>query len=131
MGAMMREYRQEQRQIWKRQYELKNRTKVYVVSKYAGDVDRNVASAVKACRFVIRNRKMPIASHLLYPQMLDDTDAAQREIGTMYGMALLALCDEVWIFRENGEMSDGMAAEEREARRLGRKIRYFDLEEVE
>lgn len=39
-----------------------------------------------------------IAAHLLYPQIVDDNNPTEREIGTMYGLALPALCDEVWCF---------------------------------
>ena len=48
----------------------------------------------------------------------------------MFGLALLALCDEVWIFTENGEISSGMKREIEEARRLGIPVRQLDLEEI-
>jgi len=130
MGQFMKEYRQNRKKIWQKQYDLKNRKKVYVVSQYAGDIDANVAAAIKACQFVIRNEKIPIASHLIYPLMLNDSNETEREIGTMYGLALLAVCQEVWIFQRNGFMSRGMLDEEAEAKRLGKKIKYFDIKEV-
>ena len=37
MGNIMREYRAQRRQTWRRQYELRCRSKVYIVSRYAGD----------------------------------------------------------------------------------------------
>ena len=45
VGQAMREYRANQKMIWRKQYEMKNQSKVYVVSKYAGDIDKNVADA--------------------------------------------------------------------------------------
>ena len=128
MGNIMREYRVQRRQTWGRQYELRSRPKVYIVSRYAGDVEANVAAAVRFCQFAIRKGMMPIASHLLYPQMLHDDISDEREMGMTFGMALLALCDEVWVFCDHSGLSPGMAAEENEAKRLGKPIRYFDTE---
>ena len=65
---------------------------------------------------------MPVASHLLYPQILDDHDPNERELGLMFGLALLRICDEVWVF---GEASLGMAQEIEEAKRLKKTLRYF------
>ena len=126
ISAMMREYRQRQR----KRFSDRNRRKVYVVSRYAGDVSANVAAAVRYCRYVIDAGYMPLASHLLYPQMLDDGRPEEREMGLAFGLALLALCDEVWIFDDGRGLSDGMAAEEREARRLGKAVRRFGREVV-
>lgn len=128
MSKVMREYRARQKETWNRRYEIRNRPRVYVASRYAGDVERNVAAAVRCCQFAIRRGCMPIASHLLYPQILQDNIPEEQELGTVLGLALLALCDEVWIFTDGDGLSPGMAAEEYEAKRLGKPIRYFDLE---
>ena len=128
IGKVMKEYRLEHREIWRRQTELKERPKVYIVSRYAEDVENNVKAAIRYCRFAINKNKMPIAAHLLYPQIVDDNDPAEREIGTMYGLALLALCDEVWCFGKTP--SAGMEQEIKEAKRLGKPIKYFDEEAV-
>ena len=119
MSRVMKEYRQKQ----KKQFADKNRRKIYVASKYAGNVDANVASAITYCRRVIDEGCMPIASHLLYPQMLDDNNPDEREMGLMFGLALLALCDEVWVF---GEVSAGVAREVAEAKKLNKRIRYLE-----
>ena len=128
IGKVMKEYRLERREIWRRQTELKERPKVYIVSRYAGDVENNVKAAIRYCRFAIDKQKMPVAAHLLYPQIVDDNDPVEREIGTMYGLALLALCDEVWCFGKT--LSAGMEQEIKEAKRLGKPIKYFDEEAV-
>ena len=128
IGKVMKEYRLERREIWRRQTELKERPKVYIVSRYAGDVENNVKAAIRYCRFAIDKQTMPIAAHLLYPQIVDDNDPTEREIGTMYGLALLALCDEVWCFGKT--LSAGMEQEIKEAKRLGKPIKYFDEEAV-
>lgn len=128
LGQIMKEYRQECKKTWKRENELRSRSKVYVVSRYAGDIDKNVLAAIQYCRFVIDKGKMPIAAHLLYPQILDDSIPSEREIGTMFGIALLEMCDEVWCFGK--EISSGMDREIKEAKRLGKHIKYFSSEVV-
>lgn len=125
VGQVMKEYQKNQKELWKRHYEMKNRRKVYVVSKYAGEVDKNVADAIRYCRYVIENGKMPIASHLLYPGMLKDDVPRERELGTMFGLALLTVCDEVWVFGK--EHSKGMLQEIKEARKLHKPIRYLEV----
>lgn len=112
----------------KRQREIRHRPKIYVVSRYAGDVGGNIAAAIRCCQYVIRNGGMPIASHLLYPQMLNDNDTREREMGLAFGLELLALCDEIWIFSDETGLSTGMRAEEAEAKRRKKPIRYYRLE---
>ena len=123
MSRVMKEYKQKQ----KKQFADKNRRKIYVASKYAGDVERNTAFAVNCCRRVIDEGCMPIASHLLYPQMLDDNNPDEREMGLMFGLALLAVCDEIWVF---GEVSAGVVREVAEAKRLKKRIKYFEEADV-
>lgn len=125
IGSVMKEYKQKRRKQWQHETEIKERPKVYVVSRYAGDVPNNVEAAKKYCRMVIDANRIPLASHLLYPQFLNDDDPAERELGTMFGLALLAICDEVWCF--GTEYSAGMKGELHEAKRLKKPIRYFDL----
>ena len=119
LSHMMKEYRQGQ----KRRYADKNRKKVYVASRYAGNVDVNVAAAIEYCRKVIRDGYMPIASHLLYPQILNDNNPTERELGLSFGLALLQMCDEVWVF---GKVTKGMDGEIEEAKKLKKQIRYFE-----
>lgn len=128
----MREYKEARRREWQRQYALKHRPKVYVASAYAGDTERNTLRAAKACRFAAAKGMMPVASHLLYPGMgFDDNNPADREMCCMFGLALLAVCDEVWCFSLRGEISAGMKAEIEEAVRLRIPVKYFKIEEVD
>lgn len=125
MSRVMKEYKQRQR----RYFAAKNRKKVYVVSKYAGDVATNTENAIRYCRYVIGQGNMPVASHLLYPQILNDKSPHEREMGLMFGLALLALCDEVWVFTANGEISSGMKREIEEATSLGIPVQQPDMGE--
>lgn len=118
ISNVMREYRQKQKQ----RYKDKNRRKVYVASAYAGDIPANTAAAVLYCRHVIDKGYMPIASHLLYPQILDDSVPEQRDLGLLFGLALLATCQELWCF---GPVSPGMQQEIEEAKRLNIPVKYI------
>lgn len=100
----------------------KHRRKVYVASKYKGDVDANVKATIGYSRDVIEKGYMPVVSHLMYPQILDDNNPKERELGLLFGLALLRVCDEVWVF---GEVSEGMALEIKEAKRLQKRIKFI------
>ncbi len=54
---------------------------VYLCSRYAGDVERNVARARSFCRFAVGQGYVPIAVHLFYPQFLKDEDPEERKQG--------------------------------------------------
>ena len=125
IGNVVHQERVQRRKLErKRRHSIKNWPMVYVASKYAGNVPLNVHNAKKYCRYVIGRNCIPIASHLFFPRFLNDNDAGERELGLLFGHALLAHCKEVWVF--GTDHSPGMKAEIREAIRLGKTIRYFD-----
>ena len=127
MSNIMKEYKRKQ----KEKYVVKNRPKIYVASRYAGDVAKNVADAARACRYVAKQKKIPVASHLMYPNMgFDDSNPEERELCCLFGLALLAVCDEVWCFTEGGRISEGMQGEIDEAKRLGIPVKFIDLEVI-
>ena len=119
---------------------------IYIASPYAGDIETNVvaarrysrfavekgyipiAFAKKACRYAIHQGHTPIAVHLLYPQMLDDAEPTEREIGLRLGHRVLEVCDELWLC--GGRVSSGMAREIEEAQRLGIPIRQIGELEI-
>lgn len=108
-----------EREEKKKQY----RPLVYIVSRYAGDIKANVAAAQNYCRFAVDNGYIPLASHLFYPQFMDDATPEGRELGLFFGKILMDKCDEVWIF--GSEISSGMQAEFERARRKHYIIRRF------
>jgi len=101
---------------------------VYIASPYAGDVGANTAFAIDACRYCIAQGHTPIAVHLLYTQMLDDSDLAQREIGLKLGYQVLSRCDEVWVC--GNRISPGMAMEIAEAERLSIPVKNTEVMEI-
>ena len=97
---------------------IMRRRKVYVVSKFADDIPNNVKLARRYCRFAASKKYIPIASHLMYPQFLNDKDPKERELGLLFGLALLKCCYEVWCF--GTDISAGMKQEIEEAKRLNK-----------
>lgn len=89
---------------------------IYVASPYAGDVEGNTVFAKKACRHVMEQGHAFFAPHLLYPQLLDDTDPQERQAGLDMGLAMLPKCDELWCYGDH--ISSGMHMEIEEANRL-------------
>lgn len=110
--------------------ERESRPLVYICSPYAGDVLNNECKARRYCQYAIRKQAIPVASHLLYPQLLDDRIPEDRALGMYFGLALLGKCEECWVFGKT--VSPGMAKEIERAKQLGLKTRYFteDIEEV-
>lgn len=111
--------------------ELKSfRPIVYICSPYAGEVEKNVDAARKYSRFAVDKGYIPVAPHLLFPQFLNDNSPRERQLGLLFGMALLCKCAEVWVFGDN--ISPGMEAEIKKAVWKNYRIRYFseDCEEV-
>ena len=82
------------------------------------------------CHFAVQKDCIPIASHLFFPQFMDDNDAKQRDLGLYMATVLLTKCSEVWVFGRR--ISSGMAAEIYKAETRGMPIRYFteEMEEV-
>ena len=103
---------------------------VYICSPYAGNTERNTRKAIQYCQFAIREGAIPVASHLLYPQMLDESKPEDRELGTFFGLVLLTRCFECWVFGLN--ITPGMEQEIAKAKRRGMPVRYFteDLREI-
>lgn len=66
-----------------------------------------------------------IAPHLLYPQMLDDSEPEQRAIALKLGHRLLSVCQEVWAC--GSRISSGMAGEIALAETLCIPVRYLLL----
>ena len=103
--------------------------RVYICSRYAGDIEHNMRVALALCRMAVEAGLAPFAPHLLYTQFLDDGDPAlrllsgqaPREAGISLGLRFMEVCDVVWVYVGEG-VSDGMRRETEYARRLGKPI---------
>lgn len=100
---------------------------LYIISPYAGDIQGNVAFAIRCCRMAIRQGYTPIAVHLLYPQILNDQDPAERAVGLELGLDILRHCSAAWVC--GTRVSQGMEGEIQTAQQLGIPVQY--IEEVE
>lgn len=121
----------QKRKAWNRKRVMvTSRPKVYVISPYVGDAANNIKQARRYCRFVAGQKKIPVASHLLYPQFLNDKNLVERELGLLFGLALMRSCAEVWCF--GTKLSSGMKLELEEAKRQKKPVRFFDanMEEI-
>ena len=101
---------------------------VYIASPLSGDVEQNLDFARQACLNAMTQGATPFAPHLLYPQMLDDNDPAQRELGMKMGNQILALCDELWLCGD--VISSGMRKENELAEELHIPVRKVSMEEI-
>lgn len=98
---------------------------VYICSPYRGDVDYNVDKARKYSRFAALSGYLPITPHLLFTQFLKEDRRRERELGLFFGNILLSKCREIWVFGD--EITEGMQAEIRNAKRFKMQVRYFDI----
>jgi len=80
---------------------------VSIESPYAGDTERNITYAKRAMLDSIERDEAPFASHLLYPQVLDDNDMFQRETGFACSFAWIQWADYLAVYTDYG-ISPGM-----------------------
>jgi hypothetical protein len=95
--------------------------RVFICSRYAGDIERNIATALALCRMAVEAGCAPFAPHLIYTRFLNDADPGERELGISLGLRFMEICDEVWVYTGDG-ISEGMQCEITHARRLGKRI---------
>lgn len=95
--------------------------RVFICSKYAGDIEHNVRVAQALCRMALEAELAPFAPHLLYTQFVDDSDLAQRDLGISMGLRYMETCDVVWVYVGEG-VSDGMRREVEHAQSLYKPV---------
>ena len=82
--------------------------RIQIESPFAGDTKRNIAYAKRALRYALDAGFAPMASHLLYTQVLDDTDPEQRKQGIDAALMYAEQADQIWVFEDYG-ITPGMA----------------------
>lgn len=82
--------------------------RVLLESPYSGEVDRNIQYARQCMLDCIQRGETPMASHLLYTQVLDDNIIEQRVTGIRAGHAWIDCVDAVVVYADYG-ISGGMA----------------------
>lgn len=109
--------------------EMKARPRVYVVSKCTEDAQLDSFHFCKYCRYVISQNRMPVSGLLMY-LALTEQDRDYKTLAGQFGLSLLDVCDEVWVFNQNRELTDSMRLEIKEARLQGKRVKYHDIREL-
>ena len=100
--------------------------RVVLESPYAGNVERNVRYAIACMKDCIRRDEAPFASHLLYPQCLDDNDAFERHLGILSGQAWGIHAEAVVVYVDLG-ISDGMKVSLQKYEHAGIPVEFRQL----
>ena len=97
---------------------------IYICSPCRGDMEKNITKAQGYCREAAElwPDVVPIAPHVYCTQFTDDTIPAERELGMELGLALLDICDELWVYGIENP-SEGMKREIEYAEAHGIPIR--------
>lgn len=103
--------------------------RVIIESPFRGMPDA-IGYAHRAMADCLFRGEAPFASHLIYPQILDDNDPDQRELGIETGLAWQEVADAVVVYGDHG-MSEGMHAGVMNARRLGITVEFRYLDRAE
>lgn len=101
--------------------------RVIVESPYSGDVEKNFKYAREAMLDCIRRGESPLASHLLYPQILDDNSPHDRDLGIKLGFAWNLVAHMIVIYTDLGT-SIGMMKGIEWAREQGIPVEYRTLD---
>lgn len=101
---------------------------VYICSPCRGDYVKNIQKARAYCHVIMKCYPdvIPIAPHTYFTQFLDDTKQNERSLGMEAGLALLDICDEIWVFGLNNP-SEGMRVEMDYAHKNGIPLRSGDF----
>lgn len=100
--------------------------RVVVESPLAGDFKRNIRYAQLCLLDCLQRGEAPFASHLLYPQVLDDRELRERDTGIWAGFAWAELADVCAVYQDLG-VSGGMLMGAQRSARIGVEVVYRNL----
>lgn len=104
---------------------------VVIESPFAGETilerQANELYALRALDDSLARDEAPFASHLLYPRVLDDNDAAQRRQGIEGQLAWIDLARSIVVYIDRG-LSPGMIAAIRHSLRQGYELVFRTLD---
>lgn len=101
--------------------------RVIIESPLRGNWNVNIEYARQCLADCLKRGESPLASHLLYTQILDDNIEVERELGMAAGMAWIQVADYVVVYTDLG-ISDGMREGIKYARTIGLNIMYRSLD---
>ncbi len=102
--------------------------RVVLESPFRGNREANLDFALRCLRDCLNRGEAPIASHLLYPRVLDDDDDEQRALGIAAGHAWIPIADRMVVYDDLG-YSPGMQAGVSAAHAAGIPVEFRTLEE--
>lgn len=81
---------------------------VYICSPLWGDMEANMKRALQYCAYAAGCGVIPIAPHVAWNGMFDDTIPEKRAAALRLGLEFLNRCDEVWVMGDEitPEMQD-------------------------
>jgi hypothetical protein len=94
---------------------------VVLESPFSGETGKNVLYAREALRDCLLRGESPVASHLLYTQVLDDLIPEERTLGIEAGLAWLRVAEATVVYADLG-ISRGMAQGIAAARNQGLEV---------
>jgi hypothetical protein len=101
--------------------------RVIFESPFAGDMQSNTEYAAQAItKLIMQEGVAPMASHLLYTRMLDDTDGQERNIGIDAGLAYGQHAHSTIVALDRG-MSTGMRYGIKNAEAANRPLTFLTL----
>lgn len=80
---------------------------VIIESPFFGEIERNIIYAQRAMADSLKRGEVPFLSHLLYTQVLDDTDPIQRQDGIQAGLEWGKNAEMTIVYNDYG-ISPGM-----------------------
>ena len=95
--------------------------RVIIESPYAGEIARNTIYAYECLLHSLKNGEAPIASHLLYPKVLDEHNPLERKWGIDAGLKWAYVAELMAVYTDYG-ISDGMHNAMSVARKIGLPI---------
>lgn len=99
---------------------------VIVESPFAGDMEGNRIYAMRACVDCLRRGEVPYASHLFFPQFLDELKPEERELGLTAGYSMWPIARYIVFYVDRG-WSTGMNRARDRAIELGYGIETRSL----
>jgi hypothetical protein len=91
---------------------------VIVESPFSGDMEGNRAYAIRACADCVKRGEVPYASHLFFPQFLNELAPEERELGLTAGYAFWKIASKIVFYCDRG-ISGGMARARERAQTIG------------
>lgn len=99
--------------MWPVKNSAADRPVVIVESPFAGDMEANRLYAIRACVDCLRRGEVPYASHLFFPQFLNELEPAERELGLTAGYAMWKCATAIVLYCDRGKSSGMLRAIDR------------------